>query len=60
MKKSLISLGVVAVLLAGCAGMSDTQPLSGSTTGMVNGAAIGAIAGEAGWGAVTGPGGRGQ
>jgi len=50
MHKTMVSLGVAAILLTGCAGMTDTQQRT------LSGAAIGAIAGEAGWGAVIGAG----
>jgi len=58
MHKTMVSLGVAAILLTGCAGMTDTQQrtLSGAAIGAAGGAAIGAISGEAGWGAVIGAG----
>lgn len=58
MKNTLLSLGAAAVLLTGCAGLTDTQQrmLTGSAIGAGSGAAIGAISGEAGWGAVIGAG----
>lgn len=58
MKKTMVSLGAAALLLAGCAGMTDTQQrtLSGAAIGAGTGAAIGAISGDAGWGAVIGAG----
>jgi hypothetical protein len=48
----------LALLLAGCAGMSDTQQraLTGTVAGTAGGAAIGAIAGNAGLGAAIGAG----
>jgi hypothetical protein len=48
----------VAVLLAGCAGMSDTQQraVTGTAAGAAGGALIGAIAGNTGMGAVIGAG----
>jgi uncharacterized membrane protein len=56
--KTMVSLGAAAILLTGCAGMTDTQQrtLSGAAMGAAGGAAIGAISGEAGWGAVIGTG----
>ena len=58
MNNRLISMTAAAVLLSGCAGMTDTQQrtLSGAAIGAAGGAAIGAIAGDAGWGAVIGTG----
>jgi hypothetical protein len=46
------------LLLAGCAGMSDTQQraLTGTGVGAAGGAVIGAMAGNAGLGAVIGAG----
>ena len=56
MKKSLVPLGAAVALLAGCASLTDTdqRSLSGSANGTLSGAAIGAIGGETGWGAVGG------
>lgn len=54
------SISVIAILaislLAGCAGMSDTQQrtVTGGLGGAATGAAIGAIAGNAGMGAAIG------
>lgn len=57
MRKMAFALGAVA-LLAGCAGMSDTQQraLTGTGIGAAGGAVIGAMAGNAGLGAVIGAG----
>lgn len=57
MRKVAIALSAV-VLLAGCAGMSDTQQraLTGTGIGAAGGAVIGAIAGNAGLGAAIGAG----
>ena len=57
MKKMALVLGAF-VLLAGCAGMSDTEQraLTGTGIGAAGGAVIGAIAGNAGLGAVIGAG----
>ena len=51
----LLTIGL-AVTLAGCAGLSDTQQrtLTGGLGGAAGGAAIGAIAGNAGMGALIG------
>ena len=57
MKKTLMIVPMVAVFLAGCSGMSDTQQrtLSGGAIGAAAGAGIVAIAGgSAIWGAVGG------
>jgi hypothetical protein len=57
MKKMALALGAT-VLLAGCAGMSDTQQRAATGTGIgaAGGAVIGAMAGNAGLGAVIGAG----
>ena len=57
MKKFAFALGLTS-LLAGCAGMSDTQQraVTGTGIGAAGGAVIGAIAGNAGLGAVIGAG----
>jgi Glycine-zipper domain len=49
---------ILALSLAGCAGMTDTQRRAGTGTlaGAAGGAAIGAIAGNAGMGAAIGAG----
>ena len=56
MNKILIALGAAAILLSGCAGLTDAQQrmLAGSAAGAGSGAAIGAIGGEVGWGAAGG------
>ena len=57
MKKTLMVVPVVAVFLAGCSGMSDTQQrtLSGGAIGAAAGAGITAIAGgNPIWGAIGG------
>ena len=58
MKRNAVLLINVAfiVVLSGCAGMSETQQrtLSGSVLGAGAGGIIGAVAGEAGWGALIG------
>ena len=56
-RTSIPALAAV-VLLAGCAGMTDTQQraLTGTVAGTAGGAAIGAIAGNAGLGAAIGAG----
>lgn len=56
--KTTFSLIAAAILLTGCAGMTDTdqRTATGALAGMAGGAAIGSIAGDAGWGAVTGAG----
>jgi hypothetical protein len=53
-----ILAAAAAALLAGCAGMTDTQQrtLGGAAIGAAGGAAIGSISGDAGWGAVIGAG----
>jgi osmotically inducible lipoprotein OsmB len=59
MMKAILPVTLVAALmLSGCAGMSDTQQrtLSGAGIGAAGGAVIGAIAGNAGLGAVIGTG----
>lgn len=58
MRKQL-TVGIIAITLttsAGCAGMSETQQrtLTGGAIGAAGGAAIGAIAGNAGMGALIG------
>jgi len=57
MRKLALAAGAT-VLLAGCAGMSDTQQraLTGTGVGAAGGAVIGAMAGNAGLGAVVGAG----
>jgi hypothetical protein len=56
MNKTLIAFGGAAILLTGCAGLTDAQQrmLTGSAAGAGSGAAIGAIGGEVGWGAAGG------
>jgi uncharacterized membrane protein len=56
--KPLLFLASAALLTTGCAGMTDTEQhtLSGALIGTAGGAAIGSIAGDAGWGAVIGAG----
>jgi hypothetical protein len=56
--KTILATAAAAALLAGCAGMTDTQQrtLSGAAIGAAGGAAIGSISGDAGWGAVIGAG----
>lgn len=56
MKKSTLSILAIAILLTGCAGMSDTQQrtATGAMGGAATGALIGAIAGNAGMGAAIG------
>ncbi len=58
MTRTSIAALAAAVLLAGCAGMTDTQQraLTGTVAGTAGGAAIGAIAGNAGLGAAIGAG----
>lgn len=53
MKTKIAALAAVTVMLAGCAGMSDSQQrmLTGTAGGTAAGAAIGAIAGNAALGA---------
>ena len=57
MTRTLIT-AALALSLAGCAGMTDTQQraLTGTAAGSATGAAIGAIAGNAGMGAAIGAG----
>ena len=56
MRRAGLLAMVLAVLLSGCAGMSDTQQrtLTGGAGGAAGGAAIGALAGSAGLGAAIG------
>ncbi len=56
--RNMALAAAVAVLLTGCAGMSDTQQraLTGTGIGAAGGAVIGAMAGNAGLGAVIGAG----
>jgi hypothetical protein len=56
--KTILAMAAAAALLAGCAGMTDTQQrtLGGAAIGAAGGAAIGSISGDAGWGAVIGAG----
>lgn len=58
--KRILTIGVAsgAILLSGCAGMSDTQQraMTGTAMGAAGGALIGAIAGDAGVGALIGAG----
>ena len=59
MKKSLVVTVVcAALLLSGCAGMSDTEQraVSGAGIGAVGGAVIGALSGSTAMGAVIGAG----
>jgi uncharacterized membrane protein len=59
MKTSAMTfVAVTALLLAGCAGMTETQQrtLTGGAGGAAGGAVIGAIAGNAGMGAAIGAG----
>lgn len=53
MRKSIAASLLCMMVLAGCAGLSDTQQrtLSGGALGAAGGAAIGAIAGNAALGA---------
>jgi hypothetical protein len=53
MKPSLICCLAAAIVLAGCAGMSETEQrtLSGAEIGTASGAAVGAITGDWGWAA---------
>jgi len=57
MRKMALAFSAI-VLLAGCAGMSDTQQraVTGTGIGAAGGAVIGAMAGNAGLGAVIGAG----
>ena len=56
--KTIAILVLSTSLVAGCAGMSDTEQraLTGTTAGAAGGAIIGAIAGNAGLGAAIGAG----
>jgi osmotically inducible lipoprotein OsmB len=56
MKILMASVLVISLAFAGCAGMTDTQQrtLSGGAMGAAGGAVIGAMAGNAGLGAVIG------
>lgn len=56
--RSAIAPLAALALLAGCAGLNDTQQraLTGSAAGAAGGALIGAIAGNAGMGAAIGAG----
>lgn len=56
--KTIAILVLSTSLVAGCAGMSDTEQraLTGSAAGAAGGAVIGAIAGNAGLGAAIGAG----
>jgi len=58
LKRTLFALVAAAALTAGCAGLTDTQQrtATGALVGVAGGAAIGSIAGDAGWGAVIGAG----
>jgi hypothetical protein len=52
--RSMMTCGVAAaIVLAGCAGMSDTEQrtLSGAPIGNAGGAAVGAITGDWAWAA---------
>jgi hypothetical protein len=57
-RRSIASVFIAGLLLAGCANMSDTEQrtLSGGAIGAAGGAAVGAIAGNAGMGAAIGAG----
>ena len=57
MRKFALVVGAT-VLIAGCAGMSDTEQraLTGTGIGAAGGAVIGAMAGNAGMGAIIGAG----
>lgn len=57
-RRTLFAMATAAALLAGCAGMTDTEQrtATGALIGTAGGAAIGSIAGDAGWGAVIGAG----
>ena len=54
--KRLVTVAAVALLLSGCAGMTDTQQrtVTGGAGGAAGGALIGALAGNAGLGAAIG------
>lgn len=58
--KILLALAAAAVLTTGCAslGLTETEErmATGALIGTAGGAAIGSIAGDAGWGAVVGAG----
>jgi hypothetical protein len=58
LKRTLFALVAAAALTTGCAGLTDTQQrtATGALVGVAGGAAIGSIAGDAGWGAVIGAG----
>ena len=59
MKKSLVvTVACAALLLSGCAGMSDTEQraVSGAGIGAAGGAVIGALSGNAALGAAIGAG----
>lgn len=58
MKRTLFALVAAVALTTGCAGLTDTQQrtATGALVGVAGGAAIGSIAGDAGWGAVIGAG----
>jgi len=58
LKRTLYALVAAAALTTGCAGLTDTQErtATGALVGVAGGAAIGSIAGDAGWGAVIGAG----
>jgi hypothetical protein len=55
---NVIAITLASVMLAGCAGMTDTQQraTTGTLVGAGAGAALGAIGGNAGLGAVAGAG----
>ena len=54
--RRLVTVAAVALLLSGCAGMTDTQQrtVTGGAGGAAGGALIGALAGNAGLGAAIG------
>jgi YMGG-like Gly-zipper len=54
--KRLVTVAVLALLLSGCAGMTDTQQrtITGGAGGAAGGALIGALAGNTGLGAAIG------
>ena len=54
--KRWVTVGVVTLLLSGCAGMTDTQQrtLTGGAGGAAGGALVGALAGNTGLGAAIG------